>query len=62
MPMVTTCKSCQEEFPSSLEVGSLGTWQSLTVEDNREECRHCGAENTYVKAEYRYDDTGQVPD
>lgn len=60
MPIVTTCKSCREDFPSALEVGSLGSWQSLTVEDNNETCGHCGAANTYGKAEYRYEDTGKT--
>lgn len=55
MPVVTTCKSCKRDFSSTLEVASLGTWQSLTVEGNDEACGHCGAMHTYDKAEYRYE-------
>jgi hypothetical protein len=62
MPVVASCKSCQAEFQSALEVASLGTWQSLTVEDNREACAHCGALNTYGKAEYRYEESHRTPD
>lgn len=54
MPVVTTCKSCHQDFPSALEVGSLGTWQSLTVETTDETCGHCGATNTYARGDYRF--------
>jgi hypothetical protein len=62
MPVVTSCKSCQEDLPSTLEVASLGTWQSLTVEDHSETCAHCGAVHAYDKAEYRYEDADRPLD
>ena len=62
MPVVTSCRSCEEDLPSTLEVASLGTWQSLTVEERRETCGHCGAVHTYEKAEYRYADASPPPD
>lgn len=55
MPVITTCKSCKRDFPSALSVGSLGTWESLTVEESDETCIHCQAVNKYEKHEYRYE-------
>lgn len=55
MPVVVTCKACEKVFPSTLEVGSLGTWQSLTVEESQEVCRTCGAVNTYEKKDYHFE-------
>ncbi|MEX2424417.1 MAG: hypothetical protein WD990_10600 [Acidimicrobiia bacterium] len=60
MPVVTTCKACQGDFPSALEAGSLGTWQSLTVSESSETCSHCGAVHTYAKDEYRYEDADRA--
>lgn len=54
--VTVTCKSCQRNFPSPMQVGSKEAFETLGFERNRIQCPLCSQENAYNKEDLTYTD------
>jgi len=52
--VIVTCKSCDREFPSPVQVASKESFDTMGFADNTIQCPVCGQANVYNKPDLKF--------